>query len=372
MALETPNQRKEESMRRLFILVAFLVLAIPLNALGVTTPVDCETDPSALGSAIGAAGVGDTLEITGTCTGTFTINQDLTLAGTSESTLDAQEAGTVLTIGSGATVVVRYLTITGGKDTGAYAAGGIRNEGTLTLEYSRVSGNEVTGHFAAVAGIANGGAASLTLMHSSVSKNRGSWSGSGSSGPSGGIKHTGPSGHLMLMQSTVSQNQVSGPESVGAIWTNRPITLMHSTVSKNEASGWASTGGMYMTFGPALIVNSTVTKNTAAGDRTTGGISNNAALTLVDSTVTKNIATFDGMGVGDLTGGIFTFVGQLTLEYSTVSKNTASGSGVSGFAAGGINRSTFANLTPVPILTNSSVEKNSPNNCLGFSVAGCE
>jgi hypothetical protein len=331
----------------------FLVVATPLNALGNTTAVDCETDPGALGPAIGAAGVGDTLEITGTCTGTFTISKDLTLAGTPEATVDAQEAGTVLTIDLGATVVVRYLTITGGEDSGPFAAGGIRNEGTLTLEYSWVRGNEVTGHFAAVAGIANTGAANLTLLHSSVSKNRGSFSDMGSSGPSGGINHTGPGGRITLMYSTVSQNRVSGPESVGAIWTNRPITLVHSTVSKNEASGFASTGGMRLVFGPALIVNSIVSKNTATGDRTTGGISNNAALTLMNSTVTQNTATFDEMGAGDLTGGIFTTVGLLTLEDSIVSKNTAEGSGLSEFA-------------PDPMLTNSSVEKNDPNNCLGF------
>ena len=48
---------------------------------GGPTAVDCTTDPSALQPAINAAAAGQTLDITGTCIGTFTVSKDLTLEG---------------------------------------------------------------------------------------------------------------------------------------------------------------------------------------------------------------------------------------------------------------------------------------------------
>src|SRR5207249_1959956 len=107
---------------------------------------------------------GATLNITGTCTGTYEIAKNLTLAGTGGgATLDGQQAGTVLTIDSGTKVDVSSLTITNGLSTAFTAIGGIHNLGTLSLTSSDVLENCAgancggTGVFFAIGGIYNDG-----------------------------------------------------------------------------------------------------------------------------------------------------------------------------------------------------------------------
>src|SRR4029453_9629252 len=93
----------------------------------------------ALTSAIAAAMPGDQLTIVGVCTGTYTVNKDLTLTGISKKqfptpTLDGGQAGTTLTVDPSVAATLTNLTITGGGAT--FTAGwGIENDGgTLTLD----------------------------------------------------------------------------------------------------------------------------------------------------------------------------------------------------------------------------------------------
>jgi nitrous oxidase accessory protein NosD len=93
-----------------------------------------------LGIAITEAAPGDTLEVVGTCHGSFYIYMDLTLQGRPSAnhadTIDGEGSTAVLTVDSTAAVTVTNLTITGGE-----SGPGIYNYGTVTLIDSTVSGN---------------------------------------------------------------------------------------------------------------------------------------------------------------------------------------------------------------------------------------
>ena len=73
----------------------------------------------ALAAAIESADPDDELEITGICTGTYTLNKDLVLTGLTSrqfpiSTLDGGQAGSTLTVLAGVNATLTNLTITGG------------------------------------------------------------------------------------------------------------------------------------------------------------------------------------------------------------------------------------------------------------------
>ena len=72
-----------------------------------------------LTTAISEAVPGDELTVIGSCTGTYTLDKDLTLTGLSTKrfplpTLDGGHAGSTLTVNSGVTATVTNLVITGG------------------------------------------------------------------------------------------------------------------------------------------------------------------------------------------------------------------------------------------------------------------
>jgi hypothetical protein len=118
----------------------------------------------------------------GTYQGSLSIGKNLALQGTGagETTITQAGSRSVITIGSGVSVTIKGVTVTGGYalvctiPPGGFptdaipsgGGGGINNSGTLTLAESAVSGNR--GFLGG--GIYNAGAA--TLYHSTVSENR--------------------------------------------------------------------------------------------------------------------------------------------------------------------------------------------------------
>lgn len=94
-----------------------------------------------LQGAIDSAPAGGELEVTGRCTGNFTIDKDLLLVGEGAGAVldgDGTGTGTTLSIGS-ARVLLINMTITGGNTSGA--GGGIYNRGIVILGGSTVTGN---------------------------------------------------------------------------------------------------------------------------------------------------------------------------------------------------------------------------------------
>ena len=240
-------------------------------AASATTPtiVNCYADGN-LQAAITAASPGATLIVHGTCTGNFTIGDNLTLQGWGALS-GTGTGGSVLTITSG-TVSVNNLTIEN-ADTGG-VGGGIDNFGTLTVTNSTLSDN--TG------------------------------------GDGGGIFN---SGTLTVNNSTVSGNAASYYG--GGIWNNAALTLTNSTVSGNTA-GFGGGGGIYN--GSTLTVtNSTVSGNTASYYG--GGIFNNGTVT--QPSTDRNGVSINGNTSGGNGGGIDNEGGTVTLPNATVNRNGA-------------------------------------------------
>ncbi|MER6919829.1 hypothetical protein ABT314_12545 [Streptomyces spiralis] len=315
--------------------VAGLVGAVPAQAAPVTL-VRCPAQN--LQTAIDSVPAGSTLLVSGTCTGNFTIDKNLSLVGLG-ATLDGNRTGTVVTVAAGVRAQLTNLRITNGLSSGPFQGGGITNLGTLTLTRSSLTSNNATFYGG---GIYNSGA--VTLTGSTVSANGGNLG--------GGIFNGG--GTVRLTSSTVSGNfAVSG---AGVFTSDGTVQLVGTRVTHNSASTVAGGGGGIVNgFGTVTLTNSTVDYNTGW---VSGGIDSSGTTRLTNSQVSRNTATTFG-------GGIRNIGGPVTLTNSTVDHNQA------GTDGGGIyNTSVFGTATVT--LNRSRVFTNTPNNCAPpGSVPGC-
>lgn len=205
-------------------------------------------------SANGATNFYDGSQHTITLTSQLTMSSNFTIRGPGAKllTISGNGATRVFKIKSGVTVTLESLTIgngTGNRDinVGFIGGGGIWNQGTLTLTNSTVSGNSASGTDSNWGGgIYNQG--TLTLIRSTVTGNSAS---GGTSNIGGGIYNSfdlATAATVSLINSTVSNNSVTGPNNgggstAGGIY-NQPfdgydarITLINSTISNNSASG---------------------------------------------------------------------------------------------------------------------------------------
>jgi PA domain len=111
------------SVRHGLLAVGLPGLAAAMLGIGSTAsaaPASCEVDNSttfatytSLQAAIDAATAGNTLEVKGTCVGTYIVTKNLTITGGSPkvSILDAEGAGSTLTVNPSVSVTVKRLTI---------------------------------------------------------------------------------------------------------------------------------------------------------------------------------------------------------------------------------------------------------------------
>jgi hypothetical protein len=116
-------------------------------------------------------------------------------------------------------------------------------------------------------------------------------------------------GSVTVRGSTISGNTSLG--SGGGIWNQGALTIAGSTIS-NDTAAQSLGGGLYNTpDGTASILRSTLRGNRAGLG---GGAYNLGTLGLINSTVTRNQATFQGGGI--------TNRGRLTLIHTPVVANT--------------------------------------------------
>ena len=329
-----------------------------------------------LAAAIAAANAGDRLAIIGTCTGTYTLNQDIVLAGVSTRafpipTLDGGQAGASVTVAAGVTATLSELTITGGTGKEGQIpglptdGGGIYNNGTLTLISCVVSGNRATFNGNG-GGIFNAGA--LVLAGGSTV------SGNSAANDGGGIYNVSTATVTIRESSTLSGN--SAPDFGGAIANFGSLIVDASTIAGNRA-GFG--GGGIRNYGPGTVTlrnSSTVSDNRVMFEG--AGILNNGTLLVDSSVLSRNI----GSGVG---GAIQNIGGTVTVNSSTISGNE-NGAGAGIFNAGGtvtLNSSLVTGniavaagggiyndvATGTVLLNASTVTGNVPDNC--FGVQGC-
>lgn len=203
-------------------------------------------------------------------------NANLTLVGAgagddpaSSTILDANQSGRVLLVKEGATAALHTLRLTGGSLPSGEGGGGVRNEGTLTLNGCTVHKN--------AAGFGAG------ILHASLAS-------------------------LSLTGCTVSEN--TSVNNGGGIYGNAgTIAINGSALTKNKAD----IGGGVYNLGSTMAINgSTMVRNRALE----GGALFNQATTTFDSAsrVSVNIAPGG-------TGGILTNGGTVTLNGAKVVGN---------------------------------------------------
>jgi hypothetical protein len=178
----------------------------------------------------------------------------LTIQGPGANVLTVYGYGSVLSIGSGATISLSGLTLTGGsgKGGGIYISGG----SVVTLNYVAVSGNTAPPGSVGGGGIWNDG--TLILNSSTVSANSALKDQYGG-GAGGGIYNTGV---LKVNNSTISGNSASD----GAGIANAgKLALNNSTITANAAQ--LAAGGIMgpNSRGACAARNTILAGNTAGG-----------------------------------------------------------------------------------------------------------
>jgi hypothetical protein len=244
-----------------FLLASAVFSAVPAFAAAITVTNQADSGPGSLRDAIAAAAPGDT------------INFSLTLPAT-------------ITLTSGELLISKNLTISG--------------PGASNLAISGMNASRVfeigSGFTVAISG--------LTIQN-------------GSADTGGGIFNVGT---LMLSNSTVSSNSVSG--NGGGIYNNGTLTMTNSTLSGNSAKGGGNGGGggIFNYFGTLVMTNSTLSGNSAVGF---GFNAVGAGVYIYAGTVTVTNSTLSGNSAG-VGGGIYTYGATVTLSNSTLSGNSAS------------------------------------------------
>ncbi len=166
--------------------------------------------------------------------------------------LDGGGGDRVLIVDAGLTVNLTNLTVTNGY--GFQLAGGILNNGNLTLDQVTVAGNTMTtdaGDFwQGGGGIYTGEGGSLNLVDSSVVGNTAAWSG-------GGVYS------FFNTTTTIERSTIAGNISNdvgGGLRLLGNATIVNSTISGNESTGWYG-GALFMTDGVVDMTNTTVVEN---------------------------------------------------------------------------------------------------------------
>jgi hypothetical protein len=226
-------------------------------------------------SSITLAGANGTLNLTGA--------SGINIIGSGANSLTVNGGGSttnfsVFTVGSGAQVLMNWLTISNGKT--STNGGGINNSGNLSLTGVAVTSNTAGNG----GGIYNTGA--LTFLDSTISGN--------TAANGGGIDNN--SGTLQLTESTLSGNAVvsSGGAGLGGglYVAGGTVTVVNTTISGNSASGTPkANGGGIDAAGTATVTlaNSIVSGNSAngTGSNTNGtSISTSSGGNVIGGTVT--------------------------------------------------------------------------------------
>jgi hypothetical protein len=290
---------------------------------------DCLSPATAcatIGAAVVKADNDDTIQI---AAGTYqesgiNLFKRLTLNGADAATtiVDGGQNGRVFLLNADSTL--RHLTIQNGQtpaDSNIFTSGG--------------------------GGLRVGTGMNVLLQHVTIQNN----ATSGSSGLGGGIFNTG---NLTIDQSRILSNTAEGGGGIYHYFVSGAITITHSLIADNQALGSGGGGGGINTARPLTMADSIVRGNNAtyAG----GGLmlSNAAEALLERVTIMDNLAGSGGALFNQATG-------VSTLRNSTVSGNVASGNYGGLYAAG-----TGVNVA----IHNSTITENRRTNTAGLGQNG--
>ncbi len=335
-------------------------------------------------------------------TGDLDVREDLKIVGAGSATTIISAAGLgdrVLQVAAGVSLSISDVTLSGGRvigGTGVSAvAGGIWNDGNLTLLRTVVTDNQAVGGAGSSATNAGSGTAgailnsstgTLTLDGTELSQNV-AVGGNGSFGccslscscmfgTAGGAGRAGAvenQGTLSIRGSTIQDNSVSAGRD-GSVGVGSPnangggvvsdggtATILDTLFARNHATGGSGANGgaglggaLFVGGGSVSVEQSLLSENTAAGNASVvfgvggpgGGagafVASGATLSLKNSTLAKNAASGGPGGVistagGPASGGAVDSDGTVTIASSTFADNSVtSGAGTGGAAAGGV------------------------------------
>lgn len=215
----------------------------------------------ALGSActngtihIAAALANQTITLT---SGPLTLSKNVIIDGSAASglTISGNHTDRVFIVNAGTTATLRALKIADGY--GFQLAGGVLNNGNLTLDHVTVTGNTMAtnagDYWQGGGGIYNGDGATLQLVDSTVANNNARWSG-------GGI-YSFFNTTTTIVRSTISGN-VSNDVG-GGIRALGNVVITNSTISGNSSTGWHG-GAIFQTDGNLTIASSTIANNSGS------------------------------------------------------------------------------------------------------------
>ncbi|NES05067.1 MAG: DUF4347 domain-containing protein [Okeania sp. SIO2F4] len=241
--------------------------------------------------------------------------------------------------------------ITGGFVTNVFDdGGGIRNNGTVSMNDSTISGNLTDSGDGG--GIFNMGTANIS--NSTISGNSASFG--------GGIKSLGgyinnSSGIANINNSNISGNSASY-EGGGISNSYGTVSINNSTISSNSTSFG---GGIASLSGTTSINNSTISGNSASFG---GGIDNDEGIASINnSTISGNSASFGGGGIHNSSGIIRINTASASINNSTISGNSAS-------FGGGINNASGTDSISNSIISisNSTITDNEADPSRGSGI----
>jgi beta-glucanase (GH16 family) len=264
----------------------------------ITVTSNADSGVGSLRSALGNVCAGGTIQADASLagqtitltSGPLTLGKNVTIDGSAAPGLiiSGNNSDRVVVVNSGVTATLRALTLANGY--GYELAGGVLNNGALTLERVVLTDNRVTtggiDFWKGGGGIYNGDGSTLNLVESTVRNN--SVTGGAGGGVYGFFNTT-----VTIERSTIYSNTAN--DVGGGIRSLGNFTIRNSTISGNSSTGWQG-GAFFHTDGVMNIINSTIANNRAPADTTGGGFvgtftASNATLTLVNTILTGNSGT---------------------------------------------------------------------------------
>jgi beta-glucanase (GH16 family) len=237
----------------------------------------------------------------------LTIAQDVTIDGADVTGLRISGGGRLrpFVINAKTNATIRNLTISDGY--GYELAGGLLNNGALTLDHVTIANHRVTtsgsDYWKGGAGIYNGRYSTLRLIDSTIRENQ-------TQSADGGGLYAFFDTLMRIERSTLVGNTTTNVG--GAIRSLGDVEIVNSTLSGNMSTGWHG-GAIFHTDGALRLVNATVANNSAPAG-TTGGMfvgtftEGSASLMLTNTIVSGNsgeqcFAGRFGAGAVTLTSG---------------------------------------------------------------------
>jgi hypothetical protein len=285
------------------LMAGMLAITTPSSVAATCLAKDGAVSNSNLQTVIDGASTGDTIVITGTCVGNFSIPgagsaTKLTLKAQTTATLDGNDSGPVVTvIGASEIVSIKDLSITNGHTIFGGGAGGIDNEGTVNLSGKTM----LTGNFG---GISNVGVLNLSghakLIGGGGIYNDGSVSLSGHAVVQGNLNEFGGgiyndydgtvymSGNAELIGNSVSDDG-------GGIYNNGTVYLMDNALLRGNSAHRGGGIFNYLSGTVYMSGNALVTRNRAR-PCCGGGIYNQGG-TLVGAVAGVNVKNNKGYDI---------------------------------------------------------------------------